>query len=208
MLRNVFEAIAFLNLVLQTGNEQLCLTDVKTYVHLTGSKLENLKAGETKWFKEENFNDTVCKAQQQMLSLPPSARLRSADTSFRWEHYVADVFEKLEQLDTAFEQVEFWIVFGIFNPRKLPEKKENLIQYGGNELEDSGEHYGMRKVNRFEGKVNAQYPDIDTTALTAEWPLFKSIIFEKQLSNRSKVNRDISRNHLEYVQELYKKRKS
>ena len=53
MLRDVFEAIVPLNLVLQTGNEQLCLTDVKTYVHLTRSKLENLRAGETKWFKEE-----------------------------------------------------------------------------------------------------------------------------------------------------------
>ena len=30
MLRDVFKAIAPLNLVLQTGNKQLCLTDVKT----------------------------------------------------------------------------------------------------------------------------------------------------------------------------------
>ena len=65
MLRDAFEAIAPLNLVLQTGNEQLCLTDVKTNVHLTRSKLENLRAGESKWFKEENFDDMVCKAQQQ-----------------------------------------------------------------------------------------------------------------------------------------------
>ena len=75
MLHDVFEAITLLNLVLQTGNEQLCLTDVKTYVHLTRSKSENLTAGETKWFKEETFDDMVCKAQQQTLSLPPSARL-------------------------------------------------------------------------------------------------------------------------------------
>ena len=108
MLWDVFKAIAPLNLVLQTVNEQLCLTDVKTYVHLTRSKLENLRAGETKWFKEENFDDMVRKAQQQTLSLPPSARLRSADTSFGWEHYVTDVFEKflsafIVQLDDAFE---------------------------------------------------------------------------------------------------------
>ena len=108
MLRDVFKVIAPLNLVLQTRNKQLCLTDVKTYVHLTRSKLENLRAGKTKWFKEKNFNDMVCKAQQQMLSLPPSARLQSTDTSFGWEHYVTDVFEKflsafIVQLDDAFE---------------------------------------------------------------------------------------------------------
>ena len=77
LLHDVFETIAPLNLLLQIGNEQLCLTDVKTYVlHLTRSKLENLRAGETKWFKEENFDDMVHKVQQQMLSLPPIARLR------------------------------------------------------------------------------------------------------------------------------------
>ena len=77
LLHDVFETIAPLNLLLQIGNEQLCLTDVKTYVlHLTRSKLENLRAGETNWFKEENFDDMVHKVQQQMLSLPPIARLQ------------------------------------------------------------------------------------------------------------------------------------
>ena len=57
-------------------------------------------------------DDIVCKAQQQTLSLPPSPRLRYAVTSFGWEHYVVDVFEKflsafIEQLDVAFEQIEF-----------------------------------------------------------------------------------------------------
>ena len=99
----------------------------------TRSKFENLTAGETKWFKEENFDDTVCKAQQQMLSLPPSGRLLSADTSFGWKHCVTDAFEKflssfIEQLDVACEQIEFWMAFDIFNPRKLPKKKEDLIQ--------------------------------------------------------------------------------
>ena len=112
ILRDIFKATAPLNLVLQTDNKQLCLTDVKTYVHLTRSKFENLTAGETKWFKEENFDDTVCKAQQQMLSLPPSGRLLSADTSFGWKHCVTDAFKRflssfIEQLDVACEQIEF-----------------------------------------------------------------------------------------------------
>ena len=213
ILRDVFEAIAPLNLVLQTGNEQLCFTDVKTYVHLTRLKLENLRAGEVKWFKEENFDDMVLKAQQQTLSLPPSARLRSVDTSFGWERYVEDVFEKFlpaftVQLDNAFEQLEFWMAFDILDLRKLPEKKEVLIQYGDKELQGLGEYYGTQKVKRFEGKSNAQDADIDTTALTAEWLLFKSIMFEKRLWYRSKADRDISRAYLENVQELIKKRES
>ena len=53
MLYDVFKVIAPLTLVLQTGNEQLCLTDVKTCVHVTRLKLESLTAGEMKWFKEE-----------------------------------------------------------------------------------------------------------------------------------------------------------
>ena len=155
----------------------------------------------------------VCKVQQQTLSLPPSARLWCADTSFGWEHYVTDVFKKLlsafiEQLDVAFEQIEFWMAFDIFDPRKLPEKKEDLIQYSDNELWDLGEYYGMWKVNRFEGKVHAQDADIDTPALTAEGPLFKSIMLEKHLSYRSKVNRDVNRANPENVQELIKKRES
>ena len=36
----VYKAIAPLNLVLQTGIKQLCLTDVKTYIHITRSKLK------------------------------------------------------------------------------------------------------------------------------------------------------------------------
>ena len=112
MLRNVFEAKTPLNSVLKTDKEQLCLTNVKTYVHLTISKLENLNADETKWIKEETFDDMVHKVQQQTLSLPPSARLRSADTSFGWEHYANDVFKKLlsafiVQLYDVFEQLEF-----------------------------------------------------------------------------------------------------
>ena len=70
-------------------------------------KLENLQAGETKWFKEENFDDMVRKTQQQRLSLSPSARLQSADTSFGWERYATNVFKKflsafIVQFDDAF----------------------------------------------------------------------------------------------------------
>ena len=155
----------------------------------------------------------VLKTQQQTLSLPPSARLRSVDTSFGWERYVEDVFEKFlsafkVELDDAFEQLEFWMAFDILDLRKLPEKNEDLIQCGDNELQGLGEHNGTQKVKKFEGKSNAQDTDIDTTTLTAEWLLFKSIMFEKRLWYRSKVDRDISRAYLENVQELIKKRES
>ena len=85
------------------------------------------------------------------------------------------------------------MAFEILDPCKLPEKKKGLIQYSDNELQDLGEHNGMRKVNRFQGEVNAQDADIDTTRLTAEWTLFKSIIFEKHLSHLSKVDTDMGR---------------
>ena len=100
------------------------------------------------------------------------------------------------------------MAFDIFDPYKLPEKKEDLIQYSNNKLQDLGKHYGTRKINRFEGKVNTQDADINTTALTGEWPLFKSIMLEKRLSYCSKVFRDISVAHSENVQELIKKRES
>ena len=99
------------------------------------------------------------------------------------------------------------MAFYILDPHNLPEKKEDLIQYN-NELQDLGKHYGKQKVNRFEDKVNAQDAAIDTTALTAELPLFKSIMFEKCLSYHSIVDRDISRAHMVNVQELIKKRES
>ena len=100
------------------------------------------------------------------------------------------------------------MAFYILDPHNLPEKKEDLIQYNNNELQDLGKHYGKQKVNRFEDKVNAQDAAINTTALTAELPLFKSIMFEKCLSYHSIVDRDISRAHMVNVQELIKKRES
>ena len=100
------------------------------------------------------------------------------------------------------------MAFYIVDPHNLPEKKEDLIQYNNNELQDLVKHYGKQKVNRFEDKVNAQDAAIDTTALTAELPLFKSIMFEKCLSYHSIVDRDISRAHMVNVQELIKKRES
>ena len=57
-------------------------------------------------------------------------------------------------------------------------------------------------------KVNAQDADIDTTTLTAKWPLFKLIMFEKPFLYCTKVDSDISRAHPENVQELIKKRES
>ena len=53
---------------------------------------------------------------------------------------VTNVFEKflsafIVQLDDAFEQLEFWMAFHILDLHKLPEKKEDLIQYGNNELQ-------------------------------------------------------------------------
>ena len=87
----------------------------------------------------------IRKAQQQTLSLPASARLWSADTSFGWEYYVTCVFKKvlsavIVQLDNAFEQLEFWMVLHILDPHKLPEKKEDLTQYSSNKLQDLGDH--------------------------------------------------------------------
>ena len=101
------------------------------------------------------------------------------------------------------------MAFDIFDPRKLPEKKEDLIQYSDNELQDLGKHYGsQKKVNRFEGKVNTQDTNIDTTALTADWPLFKLIMFKKCLLYHNKADKDISRAHPENIQELIKKGES
>ena len=71
-----------------------------------------------------------------------------------------------------------------------------------------GEHNGMQKVNRFEGEVNAQDTDIDTTGLTAEWTLSKSIIFEKHLSHLSKVNTDMGRAHQKMCKSSLRKEKA
>ena len=43
--------------------------------------------------------------------------------------------------------------------------KEDLIQYSGNELQDISKHYGRWG---FEGKVNAQDAEIDTSASTVD----------------------------------------
>ena len=164
-----------------------------------------VQGGKFRWYGPQSATANV--------KSPSNSKTSTADTSFGWERYVIDISEKflsafIVQLDDTFEQLEFWMVFDILDPGKLHEKKENLIQYGHNNLQGLGEHYGTQKVNRFEVKINAQDADIDTTALTAEWPLLKSIMFKKCLLYHSKVGRDISRAHPENEQELIKKRES
>lgn len=84
---------------------------------------------ERKWFTREKYNNMLLKAKDQALNLPSSARLRSAQ-NFEWENFSEEVYSQfvsrfVEEIDNAFEQLEFWMAFEIFDARKLPEKKKN-----------------------------------------------------------------------------------
>ena len=74
LLRDIFDAIAPLNLALQKSHGSLCLSDVKTYIDKTQDALKKLVI-KGHWFREEKFKKLKQIAADQTLLLPLSANL-------------------------------------------------------------------------------------------------------------------------------------
>ena len=84
------------------------------------------------------FNKLKSSADEEILSLLPMAGLQNSDT-FDWQTFKSEticnfVERFIEEITEAFEQLQSWIKFKIFDPQKLPKPKDQLISYNNKEL--------------------------------------------------------------------------
>ena len=78
---------------------------------------------------KSNFDELKQNALEQIGSLPPSANLRKLGT-FKWDDFENNVYCKFvhsfnAEIDGAFDQLAFLLNFIVFDPRKLPESRDD-----------------------------------------------------------------------------------
>ena len=79
MIRDVFEAVQPLNLVLQKGDGSLCLADIPVCLNKTLQGLKKLENSDCrKWCQEKKFNELKT-ANYEALNVPPSANLHNTN---------------------------------------------------------------------------------------------------------------------------------
>ena len=195
MLRDVFSAVQPLNLTLQKGHGSLCLADLPFYLERTLNSLEKLISTPNRHhFTKENHDKMLEKSITQTESLPPSSRTRSRP--FDFDEFEAEVFLPFvnrfsEEVKEAFKQLDFWLSFVVFDPRKLPETKAELSTYGGEEIEKLSSHYGSVQTDTYQGQVSTQEADFDKTKLVIEWGGFKDLMFERRRYYQMSIDRKI-----------------
>jgi hypothetical protein len=118
--------------------------------------------------------------------------LRTGSRPFDFENFRARIYEPfveqfIGEIKEAFQQMEFWHKFGIFDPRKLPSSTEELEMYGNEELKPLLLNYGESKEDTFKGKRNTQDPDINILKADDEWLGFKELMFKKKEAHQNKL---------------------
>ena len=119
------------------------------------------------WFTDEKFSYLQEIAAEETLSLPPSSNLRNA-CKFSFERFRDKTFPSfinrfIEEIKEAFKQLDFWLSFCIFDPRKLPADLEHLDSYREYELEKLISWYGPLKSDTFKDVTTYQDADVEPT---------------------------------------------
>ena len=148
MLCDIFDAVQPLNLVLQKGDGLLCLYDLQMYLNKTLLVLEKIPDKNKRvWFNRKKFLEMQMTAEEQTLSLPPCANLRNSlkfsFEKFRDETYPCFITTFVEEIKETFTQLDFWLAFSVFDPRKLPENLEAEDSYGEEEIHKLISWYGV-----------------------------------------------------------------
>ena len=183
MLLEVFECTGPLGLLLQKGNGTLCLADIPTYFELTKSRLISRRE-EREWLTLKKLRELKNLAEEEILSLPVSARVRRTN-QFNWESFMNETFHPcvaafIEEIKEAFEQLQFRVNFTIFDPRKLLKAKEELKMCGNKELSEFLSHYPVSKAAVFKANRTSPAADFDFDKAKSEWSGFKDLMFQKR----------------------------
>ena len=124
--------------------------------------------------------------------MPLSANLRNTNQfdfdSFIQRTYMLFIARFTEEITEAFEQLDFWLFFVIFDPRKLPPDEENFTEYSMSELNKLSLWYGEAKIDRMNGEVSSQPADIDLVKLKSEWQGFLSVMSERRRLYQHKID--------------------
>ena len=91
------------------------------------------------------------------MSLPPSANLQK-NVLFKWDEFEENVYLKFISLfqleiESAFNQLQFWLNFTVLDPRKLPETISDVESYGIEEMIELVNFYGIDKKDTYKGEV-------------------------------------------------------
>ena len=70
--------------------------------------------------------------KEAMTSLPPISLIGSFQQLFAWEQFETCVYMPflvafMNEVEVAFSQLDFWMVFNILDPRAFPEALDLLI---------------------------------------------------------------------------------
>ena len=190
MLRNIFDAVQPLNLALQKSDGLPCLY-VPMYLNKTLLALEKLPDENKRvWFNRKKFLEMQTTAEEQMLSLPPSANLRNS-VKFSFEKFCDETYpcfitRFVEEIKETFTQLDFWLAFSIFDPRKLPENLEAEGSYGEEEIHKLISWYGVQKSDTYEDKTTSKKEDLEAEKFRAEWPGFLHLKHERCIMDQKK----------------------
>ena len=119
----------------------------------------------------------------------PFAQICSREFDFK--HFIDHVFTKfmdafVKELINAFSLLEFWSVFDIFEPRKLPKSVTEISSYGNREIIVLIDHYDKEKASTYKSVTINQLGDIDGVAAIEEWAGFHKYMFEKRKAEEEK----------------------
>ena len=86
--------ILYINLVLQKDDGLLCLSDLPVYLNKTLLALEKLHDENKRvWFNRKKFLEMQMTAEEETLSLPPSANLRNS-VKFSFEKFRSETYPR------------------------------------------------------------------------------------------------------------------
>ena len=182
MLLHVFKSIKPLTLFFQTSKGACCVSEANTNYELCLENLNELKE-KSNYCNSENFNLLKQTADEKILTMLPSAQVRSQKLNF--ENFTDHVFTKfidlfVKEMIDAFSQLKFWSVFDIFDARKLTQSVTEISSHGNREITVLIDHYCQEKASTYKSVTLKQVGHIDSAAAIDEWPEFRRYMFEKR----------------------------
>ena len=159
LLRNVFTVVQPLNLALQKSVVFLCLVDIPVYLNKSYTSLKKPKPCKESrlHFIIKKIVKVISDVQTEVLFLPPSTHLHGKNyLSFSFDEFEKNVYLPfielfIAKLKEAFQQLDFWLNFVIFDPQKLPDDLDN---YGNDEVNVLASYYATDQSDTYKGQVS------------------------------------------------------
>ena len=183
MLRDISETVHPLNLILQKGDGSLCLADVPVYINKTLQGLKKLQNPDCcKWCQEKKFSELKKHIMKRLTCLRVQICVTQTNLILILSYKICIYFSLkrfTEEITEVLKQLDFWLSFIIFDPRKLRMDAKDFTEYDMLELDNLSEWYGEAKIDCMNQEVSHQPADIDPVKLKLEWQSFLSAISEQ-----------------------------